>query len=343
MTAPGRPAPPSRSSSAASAPSPSPELARLTAALRQLRQRTGLSLAALAQRTTYSKSSWERYLNGKTLPPRRAVEDLCLLAREPAGRCLALWEIAESEWSRRSAAPPATPAPTPATSEATAPPPSGSQAPSGSADAAVDTTADRTTTADTAAEGASADGPARPQRSGWFRRRGGAALAVLVSVCAVTVGSLAAALAVLPHREAPPRSSPSAPPVVSKARCRGASCEGRDPMQLGCSLHLVTVASYRTATDARLELRYHEQCRAGWARIWHSRIGDRLTVTAGGPTRTVTVLDSIDAASYVYTPMTAAGPGTLLRACFHPADGGRTECFTGRVQPAASHTPPTTE
>jgi hypothetical protein len=327
MTAPDRPAPPSRSSSAASAPSPSPELARLTAALRQLRQRTGLSLAALAQRTTYSKSSWERYLNGKTLPPRRAVEDLCLLAREPAGRCLALWEIAESEWSRRSAAPPATPAPAPP--DATAPPPSGSPAPSGSPDAA--------------AGAASADGPARPQRSGWFRRRGGAALAVLVSVCAVTVGSLAAALAVLPHREAPPRPSLSAPPASPGPRCRGTSCEGRDPMQLGCALHLVTVASYRTATDARLELRYHEQCRAGWARIWHSRIGDRLTMTAGGPTRTVTVRDSIDTASYVYTPMTAARPGTLLRACFHPAGGGRTECFTGRVRPKASHTPPATQ
>ncbi|MEU0380359.1 helix-turn-helix domain-containing protein [Streptomyces cyaneofuscatus] len=50
----------------------------------------------MAERTTYSKSSWHRCLTGTTLPQRRAVEDLCRLADEPPGRCLALWEIAES-------------------------------------------------------------------------------------------------------------------------------------------------------------------------------------------------------------------------------------------------------
>jgi hypothetical protein len=74
--------------------------------------------------------------------------------------------------------------------------------------------------------------------------------------------------------------------------------------------------------------------------MWHTRIGDRLAVTAGGPTRSATVRDGLDAASYVYTPMTAARPGTVLRACFRPADGGGTECFTGRVRPGPPHTPP---
>ncbi|MFC8097236.1 helix-turn-helix domain-containing protein [Streptomyces sp. NPDC057363] len=78
------------------------EPARLAAALRELRARTGLSLAALAERTAYSKSSWERYLNGKVLPPRQAVRELCRVADEPDGRLLALWEIAESEWSGRA-------------------------------------------------------------------------------------------------------------------------------------------------------------------------------------------------------------------------------------------------
>ncbi|WP_256090352.1 helix-turn-helix domain-containing protein, partial [Actinacidiphila rubida] len=41
--------------------------------LRVLTDRTGLSLSALAHRTPYSKSSWERYLNGKALPPQHAV------------------------------------------------------------------------------------------------------------------------------------------------------------------------------------------------------------------------------------------------------------------------------
>ncbi|WP_437114374.1 helix-turn-helix domain-containing protein [Streptomyces cyaneofuscatus] len=78
------------------------ERACLAAALRELKTRTGLSLAGLAERTAYSKSSWNRCLTGATLPPRRAVEDLCRLADEPPGRCLALWEIAESTESGRT-------------------------------------------------------------------------------------------------------------------------------------------------------------------------------------------------------------------------------------------------
>lgn len=81
-----------------------PECARLARELRGLRARTGLSMAALAARTPYSKSSWERYLNGKALPPRHAVRALCGVAGEPLARYLALWELAESAWSGRGRA-----------------------------------------------------------------------------------------------------------------------------------------------------------------------------------------------------------------------------------------------
>lgn len=91
-------------------PSASPEHTRLAQGLRELRSGTGLSLAALAAKTAYSKSSWERYLNGKALPPREAVEELCRLAGQPRGRYLALWEIAESEWRGRAREAPAAPA-----------------------------------------------------------------------------------------------------------------------------------------------------------------------------------------------------------------------------------------
>ncbi|MFE9172509.1 helix-turn-helix domain-containing protein [Streptomyces kebangsaanensis] len=283
MTPPTPPEPPT----GAKPPPPSPEQARLTAALRELRQRTGLSLVDLAQRTTCSKSSWQRYLNGKALPPRQAVEDLCRLAREPAGRCLALWEIAEAEWSGRAAKTPAdTPSPSP---------------------------------------------KEMPEETGRAGKKG-VALAVLASVCAVLVGSVAVALFLLPRQDAPSRSSLSASPPTAGPHCRAAACEGKDPMQSGCAVGLDTLASYRTTTGAWMELRYHEGCGAGWARMWRTRIGDRLDMTAGGPTRSAEVRDDIDADSYVYTPMTAAHPGAVLHACLRPAKGGRTECFTGRVQ-----------
>ncbi|MFH8342230.1 DUF2690 domain-containing protein [Streptomyces sp. AM6-12] len=66
----------------------------LVVTLRELKDRTGLSLAALAARTPYSKSAWHRYLSGGKRPPRPAVEDLCRLADADATAVLALWEAA---------------------------------------------------------------------------------------------------------------------------------------------------------------------------------------------------------------------------------------------------------
>ncbi|GGV29769.1 hypothetical protein GCM10010260_82890 [Streptomyces filipinensis] len=67
----------------------------LVAGLRELKDRTGLSLAALAARTPYSKSAWHRYLSGGASPPRPAVEALCRLAGTDPAAVLALWEAAE--------------------------------------------------------------------------------------------------------------------------------------------------------------------------------------------------------------------------------------------------------
>jgi transcriptional regulator with XRE-family HTH domain len=64
----------------------------LTVRLRELKDRTGLSLAALAARTPYSKSAWHRYLTGTQRPPRPAVEALCRLAGADPAAVLALWE-----------------------------------------------------------------------------------------------------------------------------------------------------------------------------------------------------------------------------------------------------------
>ncbi|MER5403380.1 DUF2690 domain-containing protein [Streptomyces sp. NPDC002769] len=60
--------------------------------LRGLRQRTGLSLAALAAVTPFSKSTWHRYLNGEQFPPRSAVESLGRLAQTDPGPLLSLWD-----------------------------------------------------------------------------------------------------------------------------------------------------------------------------------------------------------------------------------------------------------
>ncbi|GGQ48493.1 helix-turn-helix domain-containing protein [Streptomyces mutabilis] len=85
-----------------------PEHALLVLAreLAALRARTGLSLDALARRTTASRSSWHRYLNGTLLPPRALVQELCALADEPPARLLALWDLAAEPAGPRPTSPP---------------------------------------------------------------------------------------------------------------------------------------------------------------------------------------------------------------------------------------------
>ncbi|MFD7244790.1 helix-turn-helix domain-containing protein [Streptomyces massasporeus] len=74
------------------------EARHLVEQLRALKDRTGLSLAELARRTAYSKSSWQRYLSGAKQPPRGAVQALCRMAGAEQARLLALWDLADQTW-----------------------------------------------------------------------------------------------------------------------------------------------------------------------------------------------------------------------------------------------------
>ncbi|NGO15366.1 helix-turn-helix domain-containing protein [Streptomyces sp. HC44] len=68
---------------------------QLVVQLRRLKDRSGLSLAALAAKTTYSSSSWERWLNGKKPVPRGAVTELARVCGTDPTRLLVLHEVAE--------------------------------------------------------------------------------------------------------------------------------------------------------------------------------------------------------------------------------------------------------
>ena len=90
-----------------------PEVAHFVEQLRLLKDRTGLSLVALGERTAYSKSSWHRYLNATQPPPRQAVVALCRVAGvagEETERFGVRWELAVRAWPREPV-PPVSPAP----------------------------------------------------------------------------------------------------------------------------------------------------------------------------------------------------------------------------------------
>ncbi len=71
-----------------------PPARQLIVRLRGLKDRSGLSSRHLAARTGYSAKSWQRYLNGRSLPPQEAVAAMSRVCGEDPVRLLALHEIA---------------------------------------------------------------------------------------------------------------------------------------------------------------------------------------------------------------------------------------------------------
>ncbi|KWT57524.1 hypothetical protein ADL21_34005 [Streptomyces albus subsp. albus] len=280
------------------------EGARLAAALRELRGRTGLSLAALATKTAYSKSSWERYLNGKSLPPREAVEALCRLAGERGGRVAALWELADAAWSGRGRS--AERASEGDVREGAAPPPS---------------------------EGG--DAAQRPEDVPLSASPFGVRRVTLVVGVALVLAVVAVLVVVLEWRAGAGGAGRQANTTVSSAPsartgCHGAACDGQDPLFMLCGGEgLVTTVLRRTTTGGRhLQVRYSKACGAAWGRLRGGRIGDRLELrTPGGGSQSTRVTDRFDADGYVFTPMAAASGPEKLRVCLRPAGGGPAECF----------------
>ncbi|MGW5373481.1 helix-turn-helix domain-containing protein, partial [Streptomyces sp. NPDC004011] len=77
-----------------------PQIKEFTSQLRRLVDRSGLSTAALADRTGYSKTSWERYLGGRLLAPKGAIVALAEVTGTHPVHLTTMWELAERAWSR---------------------------------------------------------------------------------------------------------------------------------------------------------------------------------------------------------------------------------------------------
>jgi transcriptional regulator with XRE-family HTH domain len=274
--------------------------ASLVAELREMKDRSGLTLAELADLTAISKSSWERYLNGKQFPPRHAVEALCLAARPSNTGLLDRWARAEAVWSERE--------------QGVAPP--------GSVSCASD--------ADTS-DAVELIGPATRRWSGPVR---GPLLAAsewitgrpVVTVIGVLLASAAmiipAALYHVSHTTAP--ASPALPPI-----CQLKSCAGRDPRTTACE-DPKTLASHTAADGTRLELRLSPRCQAGWIRARPTHADFRIEISGPGDrSRSTTATARSSAEDLITTPMIAAPQPNHLRACYYPSahQPGR-ECFS---------------
>ncbi|MEU3548412.1 helix-turn-helix domain-containing protein [Streptomyces longwoodensis] len=303
---------------------PSPPGARLAALLRELKTRTGLSLAQLADSTTFSKSSWQRYLNGGSLPPRSAVVELCRLAGEPADHPLALLDIARTDRTSHGTEPPAAEPPVPPGV------PTG-QGAGGRAEistASPATAPAGTTASDTAPTAPDPADPVPDQPAPPPHRRT-TLLTALAALLALALGGLV--LLHLPAQQ-PEQAQPAPTPTASTTGplCRHRSCQGEDPLTTRCGADPLTLAEHETATGAWIQIRYNPACGASWARMWGAAMGDQVEFRAGGTPRQVhgaRVTNRAEADTYVHTLMSVVDLRTSLQACFIPAAGGPKECF----------------
>ncbi|MFF3915135.1 DUF2690 domain-containing protein [Streptomyces sp. NPDC001852] len=266
------------------------ECERLAETLRGLRVRTGLSLAALAAKTPYSKSSWDRYLRGTTVPPRQAVAELCELAAEDPGRALALWELADAVASGRGGRPTAV---EPSSPPGEPHPPEDDGSPPGS------------------------------------RRPPPRALLAAVVGTGLTAAALLAGLSAAgAFSDSSPSASPS-PSALVKG-CQGTGCTGKDPEMYGCGADPVPVTLGRRSFPGStvVKIRHSTACAAVWARIDLGKVGDRaeILVPHHAPTR-IEVKDRYDARDSLSTPMVAVSRSDLdqVRACL--VRGGMRQCF----------------
>ncbi|MEU2428841.1 DUF2690 domain-containing protein [Streptomyces sp. NPDC007861] len=301
-----------------------PQVREFAGQLRRLVDRSGLSVAAVSDRTGYSKTSWERYLNGRLLAPKGAIVALAEVTGTNPVHLLTMWELAERAWSRsemrhdmtmeairisqaraalgetgphtapqgggpRTTAPPARQGAGPESAGPGRPPYVPTQRGGSSAPPPPSYPAPP---GHRAASGRGADrGPDR----GRGRRRatvflGGVVGALIVVAAAVLLTDLGGG----GSGEDPGRSvaeSPAASPTVSDpqlpagVKCSGADCTGQDPETMGCGGEFAATVSKTTVGTALVEVRYSRTCAAAWARITQAAPGDKVSITAGGATR----------------------------------------------------------
>ncbi|MDC0770906.1 helix-turn-helix domain-containing protein [Streptomyces sp. HD] len=293
-----------------------PEVAHLVRELRGLKDVTELTLAALASKTAYSKSAWERYFNGKKLPPRQAVTALAEIAGpEHVAPLLALWQRATQAETRGRPRRQDGSGGTAAADE--------QRRQDGSGGTATVDEKPVMTGGDGHGDGDEGAGGNEPLPSGRRARRG------VVAVCAAAttlLTGLAVLLAVVLQQQEPrmpgsgtgkagaTAASPSllaADQSAAPVGCRKEACEGKDPQLMGCGQDARTAASV-WLSGTLIELRYSSRCQAAWGRILAAKVGDQVHVDAvDGRALTGRVKFGVDA----YSPMAPATDPSEARAC----------------------------
>ncbi|MFV5998583.1 helix-turn-helix domain-containing protein [Streptomyces sp. NPDC056231] len=250
---------------------------QLASEMRRLKEKSGLSYGRLAAQTHYSRSSWERFLNGKQLPTTVAVEEFATAMGADAGSLLDLLERAtEAMDADEDPGPDPDPAPDPSVQAV----PEGELIPPG------------------LPLGPSGRGRLSPFRNGkergWnahVRRAGligaGALIGSLITLVAISTGVVRGVPAASRSPKAQGGSSASiasnlsrqSRPSPQNARpgCSEDTCLRRDPQAMDCQWD-ATTARETWLRGMHIELRYSEACGSVWGRVENGAVGDSVII-----------------------------------------------------------------
>lgn len=298
-----------------------PDVGRLAGELRRLRERSGLSLTALAQQTLYSRSAWDRYLNGKAMPPRQAVIRLGEIAGAEPERLMVMWEYAITAWRDQG---------TDATRTGHDPASAGQDTPAAPGIERAGNTARTDHEPEPATMSSAHSAHLAKARSRRFPAvfTGGRPVAVILAGL-LLFGGMGALVTTSQGAFAPAGTASTShqatdsPNAELQTNCYGDTCTGKDPRQTGCAGDAWTAALTRVQ-QVYVELRYSNTCRTAWARISWGRPGDIAQVTGshGHTFRNIVHYDTD-----VFTAMAAAPTPSDARACttLTTSDHGCTE------------------
>ncbi|WP_410537437.1 helix-turn-helix domain-containing protein [Streptomyces sp. KL2] len=282
--------------------------------LRFLRTHSGLTISALAERTSYSRSSWERYLNGKSLPPRTAITEFAAVVGVPPQPLLRL----RTEEGHRGAAPPRRlPHRGPATHGSPGEtPPRGSPVPGeeptgkrpAPAEPGTDTSRNSGETGIPAPENTSAPVQGHQTRTTLVS----ASLIFVALVTGILIGGW-----FFSGNDADGQVRQGA---EREPGCTEYECRDKDSQRLGCHIGAWTAAATWSGRTY-VELRYSPRCRAAWARITDAEVGD--TARVEGP-KGVHNQRSVTYENDTYSPMVEAPYPAAARAC--GVVGGKEVC-----------------
>ncbi|WP_425830410.1 DUF2690 domain-containing protein [Streptomyces fractus] len=323
-----------------------PQVREFTGQLRRLVDRSGLGIAALADRTGYSKTSWERYLNGRLLAPKGAIVSLAEVTGTNPVHLTTMWELAERAWSRSEMRHDMTMEAIrisqaraalgefggPAQATQTKPAKQNKQA---QQDKQAQQGGAKSPTVPPQASAPSIDqfGPApvlppeEPPRGavpggGGGRRRllmfgaGALGAALIVAIGFFVLNGKGGDGA---EARKSPSPSASAPQLPDGVKCVGAGCGGKDPEAMNCGGDLAQNSTEAVIGSVTVQVRYSKTCKAAWGRIQGAAPGDVVRLQKGAASSKKGTVSAAD--TDAYTPMMAVDAASDVKACVTLASG----------------------